>query len=178
MEIKETALVGCFELQPLVRKDARGRFVKTFQQPIFREMDLVTDFAEEYYSVSAQNVIRGLHFQVPPADGEKVVYCVDGSIFDVVLDLRRNSQTYGKYFSCRLDCEIGNMLYIPRGMAHGFCVLSKQAVMMYKVASVYAPLQDKGVRWDSVGISWPAENPILSERDQKFPSFQDFVSPF
>lgn len=178
MEIKETGFAGCYELQPIVRKDTRGRFVKTFQQPIFREMNLVTDFAEEYYSVSVQNVIRGLHFQVPPADGEKVVYCVEGRIFDVVLDLRGNSKTYGKYFSCYLDCEFGNMLYIPRGMAHGFCVLSKQALMMYKVASLYAPLQDQGIRWDTAGIPWPVAHPILSERDQKFPPFQDFISPF
>lgn len=178
MEITETVLAGCYELKPIVRADIRGRFIKTFQIPIFHNMGLVTDFAEEYYSVSMRDVIRGMHFQVPPADGEKLVYCVEGKIFDVVLDLRSNSRTYGRYFSCFLDCEEGHMLYIPKGMAHGFCVLSKKAIMMYKAASLYSPVHDKGIRWDSVGIPWPVESPVLSERDKLFPALQDFVSPF
>ena len=178
MKVMEAELPGCFELQPNVRGDARGCFVKTFHKTNFMKLQLPTEFKEEYYSVSRKGVLRGLHFQLPPMDHEKLVYCVVGKVLDVAVDLRKDSPTYGKYHLFTLDAEKGNMAYLPKGMAHGFYTLSETATMMYKVTSEYAPAQDSGILWNSVGIPWPDENPILSERDQKFVALKDFVSPF
>ena len=178
LTVKETELKGCWEIQPIVRKDKRGRFVKTFQWRGYKSLGLPVEFREEYYSVSARGVLRGLHFQLPPMDHEKLVYCVVGKVLDVAVDLRKDSPTYGKYHLFTLDAEKGNMAYLPKGMAHGFYTLSDTAMMMYKVTSEYAPKQDSGILWNSVGIPWPDSNPILSERDKGFVSLTDFESPF
>lgn len=166
------------ELQPKAFGDARGRFVKVFHEQAFRDLGLHTDFAEEYYSVSHRNVIRGLHFQTPPHDHVKLVYCVQGEVLDVVLDLRVGSPTYGQHATFRLSAEKANSIYIPKGMAHGFCALSDEAIMVYKVSTVYAPHNDAGVRWDSAGIDWPTASPIISDRDAGFAGFGEFTSPF
>lgn len=177
-DLKPSAIDGCFEVQPRVFSDARGRFVKVFHRVAFGDLGLATDFAEEYYSVSQCGVIRGMHFQTPPADHVKLVYCVQGEVFDVVLDLRVGSPTYGKTATFQLSAEQGNYVYIPSGMAHGFCATSETATLVYKVTSVYAPANDTGVRWDSIGVEWPAEAPLVSDRDAGLVSFADFVSPF
>lgn len=166
------------EMQPKAFSDARGKFVKVFHEQGFRDLGLHTDFAEEYYSVSHRNVIRGLHFQTPPHDHVKLVYCVQGEVLDVVLDLRVGSPTYGQVATFKLSAERANSVYIPKGMAHGFCALSDEAIMVYKVSTVYAPHNDAGVRWDSVGIVWPTNTPIISERDAAFAPFDQFESPF
>jgi dTDP-4-dehydrorhamnose 3,5-epimerase len=173
-----TSLPGCCELQPQVRRDARGTFVKVFEREAFRSLDLRTDFAEEYYSTSLQGVLRGMHFQVPPYEHAKLVYCVHGSVLDAVIDLRRGSPTFGHYTTLDLSAAHGNALYVPAGLAHGFYVLSEVAIMVYMVTSSYAPAADKGVRWDSVPIPWPVSNPVLSERDRDFPLLKDWESPF
>lgn len=169
---------GCYEIQPRVMEDARGRFVKVFHEGAFGELGLETRFAEEYYSVSHRGVVRGMHFQLPPADHAKVVYCVQGEVFDVVLDLRVGSPTYGKTATFHLSSEQGNYVYIPSGMAHGFCATSESATLVYKVTSVYTPACDTGVRWNSIGVEWPAQAPLVSDRDAGLVSFADFVSPF
>lgn len=173
-----SSIDGCCEVQPRVMEDARGRFVKVFHEDAFRALGLETHFAEEYYSVSHRGVVRGMHFQLPPADHAKVVYCVQGEVFDVVLDLRVGSPTYGQTASFHLSAEQGNYVYIPRGMAHGFCATSETATLVYKVTSVYTPASDTGIRWDSIGVSWPADAPLVSDRDAGLISFADFVSPF
>lgn len=178
IEKYKTELEGCYELQPIVRKDVRGCFVKTFQWSEFKSLGLPTEFKEEYYSVSSKGVLRGLHFQLPPMDHEKLVYCAEGKVLDVAVDLRKNSATYGKYHLFELDSERGNMAYLPKGMAHGFYTLSDTALMMYKVTSEYAPECDAGILWNSVGIPWEADSPILSERDKKFPPLVEFCTPF
>ena len=122
--------------------------------------------------------MRGLHFQTPPADCAKLVYCVEGKVWDVALDLRKNSPTYGQHHSLVLDGNIGNMFYLPEGMAHGFYTMSEHVVMMYKVTKVYNQEHDTGIRWDSAGIPWPCMSPILSDRDRKFVCFRDFETPF
>lgn len=177
-ELKPSRITGCFELQPKVLEDARGRFVKVFHEHAFAAHGLETNFAEEYYSVSHKNVIRGMHFQSPPMDHVKMVYCVQGEVLDVVLDLRLDSPTYGQYDLFELSAAKANSIYIPKGMAHGFCVLSEQAIMVYKVGMVYSPQHDAGVLWDSAGILWPIQKPILSVRDMSFTKFDDFLSPF
>lgn len=174
---KETILDGCYELFPVVREDIRGRFIKTYHEPAFNELGLSLDIKEEYFSTSYRNVLRGLHFQLPPEEHEKLVYCTYGEVLDVVVDLRKGS-SYGKFVMVRLSADQGNMLYIPKGIAHGFYTLSDIAVMMYKVSSVYNSAYDSGIAWDSVGIPWPNGMPIMSERDKTFVKLSDFQSPF
>lgn len=181
-DVIETGLPGCVEMQPIVRGDARGRFVKTVHADAFAEHGLRSDFVEQYYSVSDHGVVRGLHFQVPPFDHAKLVYCTDGDVFDVVVDLRKGSPTYGEHRTFTLSAKAATQLYIPAGLAHGFCVTSASATLVYNVTSVYAPDHDGGILWDSAGIDWPLDAlggmPELSERDQGFPALADFDSPF
>jgi dTDP-4-dehydrorhamnose 3,5-epimerase len=178
MEIKETKIPGCYEIYPKVLKDERGFFIKTFHQEIFKKYHLETNFAEEYYSFSHRNVFRGLHFQLPPHDHIKMVYCVEGEVMDVVVDLRKGSPTYGDFATFKLSAEAANIIYIPAGLAHGFYVTSESALMMYKVSTVYAPEQDTGILWSSINIPWIKNNPIVSQRDQSFIPLSKFDSPF
>lgn len=178
IRVNKTAIPGCYELSPTVFKDKRGLFVKTFHQDIFSENGLETHFTEEYYTLSHRDVVRGLHFQVPPMDHVKLVYCVAGEVIDAVVDLRVGSPTYGQFEVFTLSAKKGNMVYIPRGLAHGFCVLSESAIMQYKVTTVYSPEYDSGILWNSAGIPWPCEAPVISERDRGFPALSGFSSPF
>lgn len=177
-DLKPSKLIGCYELQPKVFEDTRGRFVKVFHEPTFVAHGLETVFAEEYYSVSYKGVIRGMHFQLPPMDHVKIVYCVEGEVLDAVIDLRRGSPTYRCFDLFELSAAKANSLYIPKGMAHGFCVRSERAIMVYKVSTVYSPAHDAGVLWNSMGIPWPVTEPVLSERDMAFPKLEEFESPF
>ena len=145
---------------------------------MFSSHNLNFQFAEEYYSVSSRRVLRGLHFQLPPHDYAKLVYCVTGEVYDVLVDLRMGSPMYGKYQSFILNDSKRNTLYLPKGIAHGFCVLSESAVMVYSVSANYSEQHDAGICWDSFDIPWPEKNPILSERDKKFVLFKEFQSPF
>jgi dTDP-4-dehydrorhamnose 3,5-epimerase len=177
-KIRRTEIRGFVELQPIVRTDVRGSFVKTFHDDVFRENDLETDFREQYYSVSTGGVLRGLHFQLPPRDHAKLVFCPVGEIMDVAVDLRADSPTFGRYDVIRVSAEQGNEAYVARGLAHGFYVLSIRAIVVYNVTSTYDPEHDAGVRWDSVGIPWPSPAPTLSDRDKTLPTFAEFDSPF
>jgi dTDP-4-dehydrorhamnose 3,5-epimerase len=166
MTIRSTKIVGCYELTPPIFQDQRGCFVKTFHADIFRQYYLETRFTEEYYSVSTRHVLRGLHFQTPPADPIKIVYCVTGQILDAIVDLRVGSSTYGQ------------LIYMVPGLAHGFYVLSESATVVYKASKVYSRDHDIGIHWDSVGIPWQCTDPIVSQRDTDLPTFADFRSPF
>jgi dTDP-4-dehydrorhamnose 3,5-epimerase len=177
-QIRPSAIPGCYEIQPHIFNDARGRFVKIFNEKHFLNLNLETFFAEEYYTISRKDTIRGLHFQIPPHDHVKLVYCTHGSVFDVVLDLRIGSPTYGKTAIFNLSMSSGNCLYISKGLAHGFCALSDDAILVYKVGSAYSPAHDMGVHPMSVSIKWPTKTPILSNRDQSFLPYHDFDSPF
>jgi dTDP-4-dehydrorhamnose 3,5-epimerase len=176
-EVDQTELSGVVVLRPIIRPDRRGRFVKTVHGPFFEEHGLPADFAEQYYSVSRHNVLRGMHFQTPPADHYKLVTCLDGTVFDVVVDLRRSSQTYAQHAIIKLDSRTAQSIYIPAGFAHGFYVLSDTATVLYNVSTVYSAAHDTGVRWDSVGVQWPTENPILSDRDAALPALSELVIP-
>jgi len=178
MKIKETAIAGCYEISPDLFDDQRGRFVKTFNFSRFAEKELGTKYLEDFYSISFKGVIRGLHFQLPPEDGVKLVYCLSGRAFDVVVDLRADSPKYGKYLAFELNSDKCNGIYIPPGLAHGFCAISDNVIMAYKMSKEYAPLKDSGIRWDSVGIDWPVKDPIISKRDQGFEKLSEFRSPF
>ena len=178
MKLLDCKIPGCFEIIPNIHRDGRGSFVKTFHAPTFEKLGLCTDFVEEYYSVSHRGVIRGMHFQLPPHDHVKVVYCTSGTVMDVAVDLRKGSPAYGEHLVFELSAKKANMVYLPKGVAHGFCALSKSATMVYKVSTVYAPDSDSGIRWDSMGVDWPIENPIVSDRDSSFPALAEFDSPF
>ena len=177
-DIHPIDIPGCYELRPKVQEDPRGRFVKVFHRGEFEKNNLEVNFTEEYYSYSKRGVIRGMHFQSPPCDHVKLVYCPFGEVFDVVVDLRLGSPTYGQARSIILSAEAANYIYIPKGIAHGFCVKSDSAILVYKVSSTYSPQHDSGLLWSSIGINWSEESPIISERDQKFSGLSDFESPF
>lgn len=178
MLISEIDIPGCFEITPKRVEDVRGVFVKILHEEAFAPHGVHTEFAEEYYSKSYQNVLRGLHFQTPPHDHIKMVYCVSGSILDVIVDLRVGSPTYGQHRTFELSDANAKALVLAKGIAHGFYTLSREAVVIYKVSTVYAPEYDKGILWNSLEIPWPSCSPVLSDRDTGFPVFQDYPSPF
>ena len=174
----DTPLEGFFEIKPVVRSDVRVSFIKTFHEPAFKELGLETDFIEEFHTISVKNVIRAMHFQLPPEDHVKLVYCAEGCVMDVVADLRKSSPTYGKFHIVNLDSKIGNMLYIPKGFAHGYQVLTERSVVIYKTTTVFSAKHDTGLMWNSFGIPWTCDDPILSDKDKVLPKFADFDSPF
>jgi dTDP-4-dehydrorhamnose 3,5-epimerase len=178
VDIHNASIPGCFELVPKVFEDERGYFTKIFHQEVFQKHGLDTHYTEEYFSRSKQDVIRGMHFQLPPEECVKIVYCIDGEVMDVVLDLRVGSPTYGKYEIFNLNDRLANILYIPIGLAHGFYTKSKTATMMYKVSKSYSPACDAGIHWNSAEIPWPTKTPIMSKRDSEFISLDNFQSPF
>lgn len=178
MEIRPTTLPGCFEILLPHFPDPRGSFVKSYHQNFFQEQGLVTDWRENYYTISKRGVLRGLHFQSPPADHEKLVHCARGRAFDVVVDLRRGSPTYGRRLTLELSPERANQLYIPRGLAHGFLALEDETMMMYQVSGVHSPQHDQGILWNSCGVPWPGLEIILSERDKTWPTLAQFETPF
>lgn len=179
MQISSTKLSGCFEIFPDVFDDNRGQFVKTYHEDCFIQNNLNITWKEEYYSISKKNVIRGMHFQLPPHDHEKLVYCVSGAVLDVVVDLRNNSPTFKQHIVINLDSQKRNMIYIPKGCAHGFKSLCDNTIMMYKVSTTYNQNFDYGISWDSCNIDWALDGqPILSNRDKSFIKLSDFCSTF
>ncbi len=174
----ESKLHGCFVVQFPRIEDDRGSFVKTVQHSIFAEHGLEADFRESYYSVSHKGVLRGMHFQAPPSDHAKLVYCSAGAIYDVALDLRKGSPTYGQHEVYELSGQASNAVYLPRGIAHGFFVREGPAVMHYHVSSEYDASRDSGIHWASFGAVWPDDAPLVSIRDEGFSSLEDFESPF
>jgi dTDP-4-dehydrorhamnose 3,5-epimerase len=178
--VHPTPLAGLVSLEPKAFTDHRGSFVKTFHAPAFQELGLPFEIREEFFSLSHRHVLRGLHFQAPPTDHAKLVYCPAGAVLDVVLDLRRRSPTCGQFHAEELTETNRRILFIPSGLAHGFLTLSESALMVYKTTSVHDPACDQGIRWDSIGFPWPLGDaaPILSRRDAGFPALADFVSPF
>lgn len=175
----ELKLAGCFEIRPRVLVDLRGSFIKVFNKEFFHKFGLESDFVEDYFSNSKKSVIRGMHFQIPPKDHAKIVYCTSGAVFDVIIDLRVGSPTYGKSDTIELNSSDSNMIYLPRGIAHGFYVRSDEATLIYKTTSLYSNEHDKGVLWSSVNVDWPKDaDPIISGRDLSFPLLSEFKSPF
>lgn len=173
----ETNIEGLFELDLFHAKDERGSFTKTFQAEEFDQLGLDSEFRESFFSINKKGVVRGMHFQNPPHDHSKLVYCTQGVILDVIVDIRKESQSYGKFASIEISAEKHNAVYIPKGMAHGFCCLT-DATMVYLTSTVHNPDSDKGIRFDSFNFEWPVNQVIMSDRDKLFPSLQEFNSPF
>jgi dTDP-4-dehydrorhamnose 3,5-epimerase len=178
MLLNKTTLEGVYTVDHAISYDHRGFFSKNFQESIFIENKLKCDFVEGYYTNSKKNVIRGMHFQSPPHDHEKLITVISGIIIDVVLDIRKSSKTFGTYFAVELSGEERKSLYISKGLAHGFGVLSDTAVIQYLVTSEYNAPNDNGVLFNSFGFSWPITNPIISNRDLAFPALEKLASPF
>jgi len=178
MTVMELGIPGCLLIVPDHSEDERGTFVKTYHEPTWQSLGLRTDWVEEYYSVSRQGVLRGLHCQLPPSDHAKVVSCLTGRIFDVVVDLREGSPRYGEAFSIVLDAAQPSLVYIPTGLVHGFYTMSPEAMVAYCVTSVYDSGCDAGILWSSVDVAWPAACPVVSARDADLPPLSQFSSPF
>ena len=170
----ETGLEGLALIEPQVFGDERGFFVETFSQDAWREIGVDADFVQHNHSRSAEGTLRGLHFQTSPGQA-KLLRCPRGRIFDVAVDLRRNSPTFGKWEGYVLDDEKHRQLYVPIGFAHGFCVLSEVADVTYLVSSLYDPETEAGIRWDDpeVGVEWPVDEPLLSARDKEAPTLAE-----
>jgi len=178
MKIVKTILenVKCIELPRF--EDRRGAFTKYFAESGMREQGMDMQPREVYFSVSNKNVIRGMHFQVPPAHHAKYVCVSHGAVRDVVLDLRKGSPNYGKTGDIILSAENHLALYIPPGFAHGFLSLEDNTVMHYLVSSEHSPEHDAGILWNSFGYDWGIAEPVLSERDKVLPLFTSFKTPF
>lgn len=178
MQTTDTKLAGVKILQPASFPDDRGSFTKPFHKETFEKLGLNTRFEESFYSINKKGVIRGMHFQVPPADHAKLVYVPHGAVLDVVLDLRKNSGTYGEYITVELSAKNSTLLYIPRGCAHGFLSLEDNTAMVYMQETMRSAEHEAGIKYDSFGMDWGVAAPILSKRDQEFPALAYFKTPF
>ncbi len=178
MKIIQTEIEGLLILEPRVFQDIRGKFIKTFNADFFQEHGLDIDIQESYYSISQKDVIRGMHFQTPPHDHVKLVYVPYGKILDVVLDIRKESPTYGNYFTIELSQDNAKVLIIPKGLAHGFRCLEDNTNVTYIQTTGYTPDHDCGLRYDSFGFDWVCKDAQLSERDLTFEPFESFNTPF
>ncbi|WP_321328356.1 dTDP-4-dehydrorhamnose 3,5-epimerase [uncultured Ilyobacter sp.] len=180
MKLIKTDLQGVFIIENFHVEDDRGSFTKTYHKNFFKENNLCNEFREGFYSVSHKNVIRGMHFQLPPHDHEKLVYVIRGKIIDVILDLRKNSSTYGKYISVELSEKNCRSVYIPKGCAHGFKSLEDNSTTVYNVTTVHNPESDSGIRWDSFGFNWETDSPNVSQKDRNLTEFKEFesINPF
>ena len=169
-----TKLDGVVLVEPEVFGDDRGFLVETYSAGRWRAMGIDVDFVQDNHSRSSGGILRGLHFQTSPGQA-KLVRCSRGRIWDVAVDLRRDSETYGRWEGYELDDETHRQLFVPVGFAHGFCTLSDVADVSYRLSSLYDPATEAGIAWDDpeVGIEWPVDEPILSERDSSAPRLAD-----
>ncbi|MBM2575378.1 dTDP-4-dehydrorhamnose 3,5-epimerase [Jannaschia sp. Os4] len=180
MQIEDTALAEVKLLTPRRFGDARGFFAETWNARTMAALGIEAGFVQDNHSMSAQvGTVRGLHFQAPPHAQGKLVRCGRGRLFDVAVDIRRGSPTYGRWTGHELSFENGAMLWIPAGFAHGFATRAPDTEICYKCTDFYAPEADGAVRWDSCGIDWQVEGaPVLSDKDAAAPALSDFDSPF
>lgn len=182
MELINTGIEGVVIIEPRIFKDSRGYFFESYSKREFDEKVRPVDFVQDNESCSTRGVIRGLHFQRPPFAQSKLVRCAKGAVLDVAVDIRKGSPTYGRHVSVELTEENHRQLFIPRGFAHGFAVLSDIAVFQYKCDNYYAPQADGGISIadTSLGIDWRIDpaTAILSEKDTRHPLLKDFDSPF
>ena len=174
MQITKMELEGVFKLCPKVFFDDRGFFYESFKESFLRESGIGEPFVQDNHSFSQKNTVRGMHFQTIPGQA-KLLRVSQGEIFDVAVDIRPDSPTFGKWEGVILNSTNHHQLFVPIGFAHGFCVLSEEAHVMYKVSSLYNPSTEVGFRWNdqTINIQWPVTNPIVSERDQKAPLFNE-----
>lgn len=176
MNSKPGPITGSWLLTPKVHADSRGQFFESFQKNLFSEKTgLSVDFIQDNEVVSQHGVVRGLHLQNDPYGQAKLIRVVQGSIYDVAVDLRADSSSYGEWFGVMLSADNQTQLFLPKGFAHGYSVMSESAIVQYKVDAPYSPQAEYGIRFDDpdLSIDWQVDNPILSEKDQKLPFLKD-----
>ena len=174
MNVIETRISGVLILEPKVFGDERGFFMETYNEARYKEAGLPSNFVQDNLSLSARNVLRGLHFQNPDQQG-KLVYVLQGEVFDVAVDIREGSPTFGEWEGVTLSAENKRQFWVPEGFAHGFVVTSDTALFAYKCSAPYNADADAGVRWNDpeIGVKWPVEEPTLSEKDRNAPLLRD-----
>lgn len=180
MQIEQTGLAGLLILTPARFGDARGFFSESWNRRLLAEHGIDYDFVQDNHSLSvAENTLRGLHFQAPPHAQDKLVRCGRGRLYDVAVDIRKGSPTYGQWFGTELSAENGRQMLVPAGFLHGFVTREPDTEILYKCSDYYAPDCDGAVHWDSCGIDWGLRgDPLLSARDAAAPPLADFDSPF
>jgi dTDP-4-dehydrorhamnose 3,5-epimerase len=180
MELIETKLKGCYIIQPRVFKDERGYFFESYNNDVFKKAGLSLNFVQDNQSLSNTGVLRGLHFQNPPFAQGKLVRVITGAVYDVAVDIRKNSPTYGEHVGIELNEENKTMFYIPEGFAHGFATLKDNTIFSYKCTNVYNKTSEGCVLWNdkALSINWNIDNPILSAKDLEGTPFKNFESAF
>jgi len=175
MNVVPGGLEGLLVIEPKVFRDDRGFFLEPYNAQRYKAAGVSADFVQDNHSFSTRGVLRGLHFQTSPGQA-KLLRCGRGSIWDVAVDIRPSSATFGKWWGLELDSQSHRQLYIPVGFAHGFCVLSDEAEVLYKCSSVYDPTTESGIAWDDpdFAVDWPLKDPIISMRDQRNQSFAQY----
>ena len=182
MTFIETKILDVIIIEPTVFGDERGYFLESYNQKKFEGVVCKTSFVQDNESKSSKGVLRGLHFQKPPFEQAKLVRCIEGEVLDIAVDIRKNSKTYGQHIAVLLSGDNKRQLFIPRGFAHGFLVLSDTATFAYKVDNTYAPEFDAGIRWNDkeLNIQWGMEDRevLISRKDAELPFLSEFESPF
>lgn len=181
MVVKECEIPGLLIIEPRIFEDERGHFFESFNEQKFSELvGSTVSFCQDNESLSQKNVLRGLHFQVPPFDQGKLVRVISGRVIDVVVDIRRSSPFYGQYQSVELSANNKKQFWIPPGFAHGFLTLEENTIFQYKCTNYYSPVSERTIKWNDsdLKIKWPVEHPIVSEKDQIGQEFANFVSEF
>lgn len=180
MELVNTGIEGLWVIKPKVFADARGYFFESYNKDLFTQNGLNLNFVQDNQSLSHKGVLRGLHFQNPPFAQGKLVRVITGAVYDVAVDIRKDSPTYGKSFGAELTEENKMMMYIPEGFAHGFLTLKDNTIFSYKCTNFYNKASEDSIKWNdpTIGIKWNVENPLLSEKDISGKDFKDFKSQF
>lgn len=176
-EFENLGAPGVLLIKPKIFKDDRGFFLETYKKGDYKKAGIDAEFVQDNYSRSAYGVLRGMHFQREPRAQAKIVQCTRGVIYDVAVDLRRDSPTFGRYATAILSENNRYQIYVPRGYAHGFLVLSDIAEVMYKVDNPYSPECEGGLIWDDpeVNIRWPIDDPVITERDKSWPELKTLI---
>ena len=177
MKFISTDIEGVILIEPKVFEDSRGVFFECYQKDLFSKQGINRDFVQDNHSRSQKGALRGLHYQAHPKAQAKLVRVIKGSVFDVAVDLRKESKTFGKHMAVTLSAENKKMLYVPEGFAHGFCVLEEGTEFVYKVSEYYSPEHERGIIWNDpdLKIEWPNLDGefLLSDKDQKFPTLKE-----
>ena len=173
-KVKKSDLEGVLIIEPTIHTDLRGRFFESFQREKYKDLGITEEFVQDNQSVSQKNTIRGLHYRVEP-EQSKLVRVIKGEVFDVVVDIRKSSPTFGQWRGYTLSDSNYLQIYIPAGFAHGFCVLSETAEFLYKVSEYYSAEKERGIIWNDpeIGVAWPTSTPILSKKDKLNPGLKD-----
>lgn len=180
MKLIDTGIKGLWVIQPKVFADARGYFFESYNKDLFTKNNLNLNFVQDNQSLSHKGVLRGLHFQNPPFAQGKLVRVITGAVYDVAVDIRKNSPTYGKHYGAELTEENKMMMYIPEGFAHGFLTLRDNTIFSYKCTNFYNKASEESIKWNdpTVGIKWNVQDPLLSEKDTSGKDFKDFNTQF